>query len=640
MASTSTASRRKKAARAAAAKSPARILGPALIILFFLLCIFLVPYHIPISIPSNSQSWEFGYNNTAAQLLIALMLLALFAWQYFFGGDRLDDDPIARTLVDESGLGWSRVLLMTMVILQVITCAIVLGWYSLLPTTRYGEFTYFIQRISVALLGRAPYVDFAFDYGPALIALPVGIYRLFHGAMSIEAAYITAVVVNYVIGFALAAYILSQLNARGRVVIFVMLGIEFANLSMGLQYTPLRFTIALASLFAIRHIHRATADNPRQRAILLGAAALLLPLVTLSISPEMGIALCIGLCAYFLWFLPGPERGMAVYVLPSLAGVAVSALVLPRPYFHSILSFGKGSGSFPIFPTVHIIAFLALAIWVFPRLGIIAVRERSAAGPFCAGLAFLCGLLILPATGRCDSGHIWNNSIGIIIIGLSAVTWLKQVWQYTAWAIYFVMFPLADKISFWDHYQAPMENALQIRQALQSVPYSPDNYAHVTPGSPLPPVHFSKLLPMGPWAQRFPGEVKIGLPLGGDETLEDYLLLTGRNIPEYFMPPYSDAADEADLQRKYKEMESMEYIYVPMYFLNYLRPANRTAQMEQQGEADSKFLTGLLLFPVNLPAIHPLFDPNREVMRHIAEHYGLVKQYPDGVLLRRRSAEP
>jgi hypothetical protein len=629
--------RKKESARAASASTVSLMrLAPVLVSALFFVAIFLLPYQVPLHTPSNSQSWEFGFNNTVAQLLIALLLLFLFGWQLVFSHKPLEEDPVAQTLVpEERSPGSLRTLLLTLGILEMFACALLLAWYTILPMTHYGEFTYCLQRVEAMLLGRAPYVDFSFDYGPALLATPYAIYNFFHGALSVEAAYGAALIIHYVIGLGLATYIISQVRSRGRVFVLAMVGFQLVNLTMGIQYTPVRFTIALASIFAIRHLHRATRDFPMRQAVLLAIAAFLLPLANFSISPELGIALTLALGVYFFWFVFGPQRRLALLVLPVLAGVAVAGFLFPRPYFNAMLSFGKGGGSFPIFPSIHILTFLAAAMLVIPRLGIIAVRDKSPAGPFCAGLAILCGLFILPSTGRCDPGHVWSNSVGLFIIAVSAVSWMRQKWWYSLWAIYFLVFPFFNEVSFWDHYRDPIQSFLNIRSQLSSYHYDPDNYANLAPGSPRPPIHYSKLLPMGGELLELP-KVNMGLPLGDNETLERYLILNHRYIPQYHIAPYDDIFDDADLEREYKDLRSMEYIFVPTYCLNFLRPVNPTLQLQAQGEADCKFLTGLLLFPVNLTAVHMLFQPDMEVMKHIASEYVLVKQYQNGVLLKRK----
>jgi hypothetical protein len=618
-------------------KAPAFSLAgivPVFIVGIFLPGIFLLPYHVALKIPSNSQSWEFGFNNTVAQGFIGLMLLALFAWQLFTGKPVAEDDAVATVVLQDPEPFGVQPLLYTMGILQMLACIAVLVWFSILPMSHYGEITYFIQRLEALLLGQKPYVDFAFDYGPFMLALPAAIYHLSRGAISVEGAYAAALMIQYVLGMALLAYVVSQVNMRWRVALLAILGFLWINPTMGLNYTPFRFTIALASLFAVRHIHRATRETPGRGILLLGLAGFFLPLLNYSISPEMGLALTIALLVYFPWCAFTAERRLALLSLAVLAGLAFTALVFPRPYFDSILGFGKGGQNFPLFPTMHIVAFLGAAIWIFPRLGIFAVRERSDAGPFCAALAFMCGLFILPATGRCDPGHICINSQALFIIALAAASWLRPVVRYGVWGMYIVIFAALMEVSNWNGYQGQIQSAIAIRGQLSGMHFDADNYAGLAPGAPRPPLHYSKLLPMAGLEAMPQG--KIGLPLGDNEQMERFFKLTGRYVPEYHIDPYSDMFGEADLTRKYADMRRMDYIFLPAMYYHYLRPVNEAAQARAQADADNQFLSGILLFPVNLPLVHPLPHLEADITRKIAHDYAdLVKEYNGGVLLKR-----
>jgi hypothetical protein len=606
-----------------------------LVIFAGLFAIFFLPYHFPVPGPTGSQSWEFGYSNTAAQGFIALMLLGLLACRMFFNPDRSVPVDIRRVFGSEDADPSMRPMLYTMGIIQVVMALILVFWFGILPYTHYGEFTYFIQRVEAVILGGVPYKDFAFDYGPGMLAVPVAIYRLSQGRLSVETAYLITLVLHFVVGFALLAYVVSRVGIKqGRSLIFALLAIPFVNLTMGLNYTPLRFTVAIASVFFVRDIYLFTGDNSRLRLLLLSLAGLFLPVLVFAVSPEMGLALTFALVAYFAWFILGPERGLAVLILPVIAGVGISVWLFPPAYFSSIMSFGKGGGSFPLFPTIHIVAFLAAAIWLFPRLGVTAIRDRTGIGPFAAGLAILFGLLILPAMGRCDSGHVYFNSLGLFVFALGAASWVPNKFRYALLGVFFVIYPLVDQVTFWDHYQQPIQSALAIRRQLSGYDYQPDNFKALGPGMPKPPIHYSKLLPTAPWVEELPKE-KIGIPLGADEPIERYLVLTGRSVSEYHIAPFGDIFEPAQLDRKFADLKKMNYILIPEYYLNYLR-ANPAAQARAQADADCKFMSGLLLFPISLPPVHLLFQPEFDIMHQIYNDYGLVKEYPGCLLLRRK----
>jgi hypothetical protein len=630
-----------QARRPAAPKAPAapvlplRRLAPICITAVMLLGIFLLPYHFPLQTPSESLSWEFGFNNAVAQALIGLLLLLLFAWELAGSGVRPGSDPVARTLLPPEAPVSMRPLLYTMGVFQAITCIVILVWFSVLPVSHYGGMTYFIQRIEAVLLGRRPYLDFAFDYGPAMLGLPVNLYRICHGAISVEAAYAAALIIHFTAGLALLAYVVSQLNARAPLAIFAMVAFGWINWSMGLNDTPLRFTAGLASLFAIRRLERFTREDPALRRLgLLGLAGFALPLLSFLISPETGAALTCGLLLYFLWFSFGPDRRLALLAVAVLAAVAAAAVILPRSCFDIPSLLGTGRMNLPILPTIYILALLAMAIWILPQLGISAVRDDSANAPFSAGLAVLLGLMTLPATGRCDPSHIWMNSTGLVLLALAAASWLPKRWWHGLWAAYFLIFVIMIKATDWSDYQEQVATVLNLRGQLTSIPHQADNDAGLAPGDPRPVLHYGKLLPSAEF-DSLP-DVKIGLPLGDNEVLERFLKLRGRYVPEYHIEPSNDIHGPADLTRKFEELKTMPYVFIPAPYLTYLRPVNEQAQAQAQAAADSKYLSVTLLFPISLPAVHPLFRPAAEIMAEIAHEYEPAHAYRDGVLLKRK----
>ncbi len=632
---------RSKAKKAAQISRPARTqirggskrwLAPVLITGAFLPGIFLVPFWVPQKTPMDSQSWEFGFNNGVAQAAVGLLLLCLFAWQLLRGNSKAEPDPLAKTLIETPSAQSPRGLLAAMAILQVIAGAVLIAWYRYLPISHYGEMTYFIQRLEAAILGQKPYMDFSFDYGPVMLGLPVWIYHLFHAAVSVEAAYASALVIFYIIGLGLAAYVISQLNAGWKTPMMVLVGIQWINLTMGLQYTPLRFMLPVASIFAVRHLERALQGPWRIAA--LAAAGFILPILNFAISPEMGLATAVSLGACFAWYLLCGTRRLALLIFAVLAGLAAAAAVFPRPYLDSVFQFGQGGGNFPVFPTFYILALLMAAILVLPRMGVIAMRDKSPGAAFCAGLAVLCGLMLLPALGRCDPGHVWINSMGLFIVALGAATWLRPGWRNVAWGIYIIIFPVIGEVSFWNSYQSAMQSVGKVREYRAAHPYESDNFNGLAPGAPMPRVHYSKLLPDTGWVIELP-QVPTGLPVGDQERLECHLVLTGRNVRDYHIAPYQDIFDAAQLPRKFADLDKMEYIFVPRDELDYLQTTpGELAKI--QGEADAEMMSKLLLFPVSMAPVHPLFQSDYEIMRRIAAEYDVMTKYPAGALMKRK----
>jgi hypothetical protein len=397
----------------------------------------------------------------------------------------------------------------------------------------------------------------------------------------------------------------------------------------------LRFAIAPASILAIRHLYRALPRAP-WRPLILALAAFLLPIVNCAISPEMGLAVIASLSVYFLWFLFGPrphrhQRLAACNLLAVLAGALAVIAWFPAGYFDSIFSFSTGGLDFPLLPALHILTMLAAAIWILPRLGSSALRGPSSPSqPFHAAWAVLLGLLLVPATGRCDVSHVFFNSLPLFLLALSALTFLRRPWSHLLLAGYFFIFPLAGQIVFWENNLPTFRNILSYRRELSRSHYLSDNAP--VPGSPAPLIHSSKLLPADPWLRDLP-HVPIGLPLGADEMTERYLLLASRSLPEHFIPPHT-IYSPAQLERKFADLQAMPYVYVPLPCLTYLKPLDLAA-LAARARDDDAFLSRLLLFPANLPPVNPVFDPDAAVMRRIVRDYRVLRQFPSGYLLVR-----
>jgi hypothetical protein len=605
--------------------------GPGLLLIGGVLfaAIFVLPYCVPLSTPNLSLSWEFGFSNAAARGLIAFLLLFLFGWRMLFDRSFARTQPVALSVLGQPAPGRARAFLCTVAALQALACGLLIAWYRYLPYAHFGEMAYFMQRLESMLLGRLPYRDFGFDYGPAMLWGPVALYRASHGGLSIEEAYLIVLLLDYILGFALLAYAVSQVNSRARPILFALLAAPFFIATMGLNYAPLRFAIAPASVLAVRHLFRAL-DGSRWRLPALAFTAFLLPIANCAISPEMGIAVIAGLSVYFLWFLFGKDRLAALPALGVVAGAAVVAGFFPRGLFDSVFSFGQGGNDFPVLPNAHIVAMLAAATWVLPALGAMAVREGGREGPFCAGFAVAAGFLLVPATGRCDCGHVFFNSLGIFLLALSAATFLGKRWRNFLFVSYSVIFILGGQYLFWTYYTPAFERAFVSRQELARITYISDNGSSI----PAPAIHFSKLLPPDPWTDGLP-HVPIGLPLGADERTERFLMLTGRALPEYYIAPHADLLEPSQMSRKFADLGNMTYIYVPRFYFKYLAPKDARADAAAHERDDNAYLSKLFCFPTRLTAINPVFEPEEEIMRRIALDFTIVQPGPLGVLLKR-----
>jgi len=115
-----------------------------------------------------------------------------------------------------------------------------------------GEMTGLLSRTELLVLGRAPYRDFFYLYGPAMLYLPCYLYTFAHGLLSIEQAYFGAMIAQWIAGLYLLTVCIRLLFPPAqRVVIFWVVAFTFLNFTLGVNYTPLRFVLPLAAILIL-----------------------------------------------------------------------------------------------------------------------------------------------------------------------------------------------------------------------------------------------------------------------------------------------------------------------------------------------------------------------------------------------------
>ena len=131
----------------------------AVLLPFSYFLIFILPWHMPVKGPVDSQSYVFGFSNATAHLGLALTLGALFLARLFIPPLNSSDRLLFRGLLI-SPARRSKGLLITLLACITLTLFIVGGWWHLLPFGFFGESAYFLTRLDMMTLGRIPFRDF------------------------------------------------------------------------------------------------------------------------------------------------------------------------------------------------------------------------------------------------------------------------------------------------------------------------------------------------------------------------------------------------------------------------------------------------------------------------------------------------
>jgi len=607
-------------------------------------CIFWLPWFIPLSLPSASFSYTYGFNNSVAIVSTALLLLVLFliGWQRQKSGvtgnsrERLSDLLSGNSECD----GMRGNLFTSFVIATSVAVALQVIWFRILPYSGFGEYCYFISRLDLMVIGLKPYADFQFSYGPAMLYPAYWLYKLFNGHLTIDSAYCATLVGHWIGGFYLLYYVIKSLGGKfNKVLVFICICCSVINLAMGLNYTPFRFAGLLFSLFYFHQTFAGRRNDGRVIDIKPAFLAFLLPLCNLAVSPEVGIASVVGLTVYLAALVRTQfRRGAWLAIIPSLA-LIVAVSICSKSYLEAVFSRGLGGDLYPVFPTFHILLFIGAACWVLPNLGIIGCAERNITGSFALALVCSLGLMIPACLGHCDSGHILFNGLGIFVLFLSMATAPggKGISRLLL-PIYILINIMLVWAMFWNIYGPQMKEAIMKRRQASSLsPPGGDSVRNeeAWQNGAMSSNHlfYGKLQPFHPDLKHLLRYKEIGMPFAGNESIERFVKLSGRYIPEYYVNPAPQMFTQSAINRKLDDLNRMEVVIVPK---NYLKTTDQTRDSEICLE-DSRFLQRMLCFPCSLTQRNRRLIPKDQIMERITANFSIAENFHGNTIWIRKS---
>ena len=306
-----------------------------------------------------------------------------------------------------------------------------------------------------------------------------------------------------------------------------------------------------------------------------------------------------------------------------------------------ILFFGGGAYNFPIFPSPYIISLLLVVCWLIPQLADAGWRLGSAAAPLLISLVIALGLFLPAALGRCDPGHVLLNGLGVLILGIAAAFYGKSLRLKVATVAAAAILFITTQISFWSHYDTLIANALTTRHVIEA------NRSDIEVGEWQVQSRLSqdniemkfdwdKRLPFTPDFLELLTYPSLATPLGVGEDADRFLKVTGRYVPQRYVPPFISTFTPASVTRLLDELKKQDFLLIPESALSHLQPMNTMAY----GQYWSRFLSGLFVFPVSIPVVHEPYIPEAVIMRSITNEFEVEGKFRDYLILRRKGMEP
>ena len=552
------------------------------------LAVFVVPFWFPGSVPQLSLSYAAGYSNRAAVLgVMAVAALALLA--AWFSDLQSADTPEVDTR--KFGFGWF--ILAAFVSLLYLVPEQILAF----PIPRYfRESAYFLPQMERILrFGDMPYRDFEFAYGPLLAYLPASLASVVRPA---EAAYYFAIDLTMIAGLWMlwSAIAWLEFSTTWKICIYAILTSCVLNPSLGMNYTMLRFAVAIWLLT------RVMATGGGWVAMAGGS------ILAWGVSPEAGVGFTVAAGVY----LAGSKRWVRVAAL-TLGPLLILLLFGPN-CFDSLFRFSGGFFNFVIPPAPYILVYLAVLVWVIPA-GLARIPR-----PETFAMAGLALVYLSPTLGRCDPGHVILNGIPAFLLGLVV---LPKQFGTTYLATLGLLFGVGMHLNREAGHLALLPPAMYYRERWTKsqdqllATMSKSDRAEVKPifdrlEKDLLPSDYPELK----------GLHNIATPFYTDKYLNSYLMASGTGLRDYYTWTI-DISDIQGMRQKIAALDRAEWVVM---------------DIEECCWVDTpESIADGVMFPVTYSIKRPMFEPSTQVRDAVLQQFESVRQFGRYRLYGRRT---
>jgi len=577
--------------------------------------IFRLPFRFPPAKKIVSPSLVFGFNNSVAIASVVMLIGVATLFQLCRRQRSLHRDPSVKWFFVGEVPFPSRIRLGVFVLMVLAHALLTVTMWVHARTSTFWridfEASHFLWRLQLMdLFGARPYVDFQHEYGPALLYLPLFLHRILAPAgVSLEAAYYASYLAGNVLGMWALLLILNQ-TVMPRVqkeVAFCVLAAAGLMPYMGLNGNLVRYVPPYLSILLAHRV----LSRPRGHARGLIVVAVL-GLMNFLISPEIGVAFVVGWGAYCL-FTACTAQIRAILALSGLAvAVGLSALMLPREYAGSLLSFSGGANNFPLLPAAHIVFYLATVFVAVPRLLADALVGRDQHGALLFSMATVCVIMIPGALSRADPPHVLFFGLGVsMLLLVQAGIRSRQAFAFCA-ALYAAVIIGGCHVSNARSFYGISMRSLRPSSVLVSL------------RSPEPKITAGQLRLL----DKYP---PLGLPYcsyGADRQTMAHLWSRRKIDPEYYcgiIGVYS----EQQLSRKLAETRRHEYLLVNKSWLGPIDVCRRHLDTIRRS----------FIYYASLPCKYEALETDLAVNRTIVEQYRVVEDVGWYVVMRRVTSE-
>jgi len=626
-------------------KSLSKILWPSSITIAAV-GIFWLPWIFFSTVPKTGESYSLGFNNKLATCSLAVAIfIAILA--------RLASEK------KQSAYAWikekacfiptwavAKYEYVVLAVCGLIWSGVIIFWGNYLTDPAWCEGR-LIYGIDLLALGKAPYKDFMFTYGPAMLYIPFWISRISLGSISFDQSYLVTLVAFTIIGFcAIFIFVRSlAVSDKSRWIILLISILAWFQLTMGLHYTPLRFFVLPAAIIVMNAVINKVYPNNTAGCIYTAIAALLATFACLSISPEVGIAGAAALIAYGFAAIRSGRLTSGFACLIGCIAILLITLCFFPDYILGVLAYASGAYNFPIFPNLHNIALVLVSLCTIPALIAFALlNPRDQRSPLLLALAIGGGMLLPAALGRCDPGHIFINCAIPLMMMFPATERFGKIYRNGWFLVYIFLYIVLLQISYWSLYFNNFRASIQMHDFYNKNPNLvstwADQWRKLRASSPHgKDFYWSKVLPFPAELDQFTSSGSVLQADGAEWSLwiTRYLSLQ-KHIPNDYFNAYSPGATTpSQIDRKVEDSGAFEYLLISM---SSFAPLQGAINLDAYSKGVSAFLTKLMLYPVNCTAKIQPYYPESQYAARMLNDFEPVAKFNGYLILQKKKPAP
>lgn len=454
--------------------------------------------------------------------------------------------------------------------------------------------------------------------------------RLSQGSLGIEDSYAWTVVAGYFLGFA-ALFIFFRamsLPQTAKTLALALTCMPWTCMTLGLNYVPLRFFVVPAGLVLLNAAIRARSRRSLWTAT---AAAVTTSGIALGISPEMGFAWLAGVIAYagIVW-IRGERQLAACLAASTVVTVTIAVAIVPE-YMAGVVGFIAGGNNFPVYPNLNNLTFIGVCLLVMcPLISASFMKPSDPRSPLAAAFCAAGGLLIAPAFGRADPGHVIVNSVIPMTLMFPASFKAGSTFRWMWTATYTVIAVVMIHVSYWNHYawlyREAYDNAMFVRAnpgILQAWQEQWTITCERLQGDWIPP--WRKPVPCPTALVHILERKTCSLPVASPQLigLERLVKLQKNFKPLYHPIPVPEIFSPTESERTAREALDKELVILPA---DAEVLAHQPVDLAAYSQATSDWLSALLLYPVCSCGIRAPFIPEKDLFQRILSQGEVVER--------------